>query len=446
MDYYSKYLKYKNKYLELKKSLYGGVNQLGIMYANVGVDSYGLPGAFCNQRLTDLTTSQLTLENLKHAFNLFTGENKDILLFSEFCFSELHNLILFLNERDRENIYGLVLLAQKRDNSVYSTSVDEREGRIKSGKVMISGYHPDAFGNHPDGYFKCFGYIYKTNILNFNVEQTQHNIRDNIIIQKLISINPDHIYTDGLITRTEIPIRDRLVYILKIYEFELNDYLTDPNNISSNILQYCGLATFTYTAPTPVSTPEAQPASTGKYRPPAMRVLEFVNDRLITFLIPHILRTRREVNMWKSQYDNIINKINTISLRENNNVYMIGDFNIRGSCNWRDLTPVNSDWRTPRLYISNEYIKEIEGENTLHTSNITNPVNLEQYYHNGTHLSAHKIISANAKNIILNRIEYTKPLRDSGTSWRNPRADSGTSWRSPRADSGTSWRSPRDTS
>jgi len=429
MDYYSKYLKYKNKYLELKKSLYGGVNQFGIMYANVGVDSYGQPGAFCNQRLTDLTTSQLTLENLKHAFNLFISVNKDILLFSEFCFSELHNLILFLNEQDTRNIYGLVLLAQKRDNSVYNTGIDEREERIKSDKVMISGYHPNAATDpavpdlsNKDGYFKCFGYIYKTNILNFNVVQTQDNINPNIRISRLISINPDHIYTDGLITRTEIPIGDRLVHILKIYEFELNDYLTDPNNISSNILQYCGLATFTYTAPTPVSTPEAQPASTGKYRPPAMRVLEFVNDRLITFLIPHILRTRREVNMWKSQYDNIINKINTISLRENNNVYMIGDFNIRGSRDWRDLRVESSNWGDfPLLsYISNEYIKEIERENTLHTVNITDSKILDQYKHGETkiELSVHKIISANAKNIIFNRIEYTNSPRGDTSSRR----------------------------
>ena len=40
MDYYSKYLKYKNKYLELKQSLYGG-DSLKIIYANVGIDFFG---------------------------------------------------------------------------------------------------------------------------------------------------------------------------------------------------------------------------------------------------------------------------------------------------------------------------------------------------------------------------------------------------------------------
>jgi hypothetical protein len=50
---------------------------------------------------------------------------------------------------------------------------------------------------------------------------------------------------------------------------------------------------------------------------------------------------------------------------------------------------------------------------------------LDQYKLNERELSAHKIISANAQNIILNRIEYTNPPRgdsrprDFGSSWRS---------------------------
>jgi hypothetical protein len=200
-EYYKKYLKYKTKYLELKNILRGGVDvDLTVLYANVGVDNVynnyeKMP--YCQQTGTQIRDyeheqrdksktgftsidsieiSELTLNNLKNAIDNLIETKIDVLMFCEFCFSQLHQLIEYLNVKDSANRYDILLIGQKRDDTLYG--VIDVLGVLKTEyNDIINGYHPDATTQYKDksgvdGYFKCFGYIYKKDKLTFNNAET----------------------------------------------------------------------------------------------------------------------------------------------------------------------------------------------------------------------------------------------------------------------------------
>ena len=397
-DYYLKYLKYKNKYLELKNKLKGGA-ELKIIYANVGVDKDGNP--YCD----DIYTPAKTAKQLNYVIDTYK-ENMDVLMFCEFCGSALNLLIDKLNSIDSSGeTYGLVLLAQKRDNKQYKTQEREDEKgiyyvsgetdifsdkkvkfeRFKKDFKPLHGYHPDVI--HPtltytedfpfNGYdfnFKFFGYIYRRSVVTFNLDQTFNNLGFRIPIQQISEsdLHLDKIYKDGSID-TDIkprssPVNTRPIHMVKLYDFNLTNF--DNNGISQNLLQYCGLATFNK-----ISEPQS----------------------MVTLLVPHLLGTRKYTKMWQSQFTHIANKIQTLQT-PTQYVYMMGDFNIR---------VYGEDWRILSDKKILETIQNIENENTLYTNNITatkdDTINLKY--------SVHKVILGTCKLSLLGNIyEQPRPI------------------------------------
>jgi len=396
-EYYSKYLKYKNKYLELKNKLKGGA-ELKIIYANVGVDKNGNP--YCDGRNTPARTA----DQLNLVIDRFHTENMDVLMFCEFCGSALNLLINKLNSIDPTGtIYGLVLLAQKRDNKQYKTQqikefkgeyylsgetyidnkkeifVQDKDKRTGKEKPLYN-YHPDVNLNmrnesHDfDGYdfnFKFFGYIYRQEVVEFNLEQTLHNLGFGIPIRKITEseLHLERIYKNGSIDpdikTSSSPVNTRPIHMVKLYDFNLDD-ISESKKVSQNLLQYCGLATFKK-----ISEPQS----------------------MVTLLVPHLLGTLElEEDMWIQQVKNIVNKISTLKT-ENHYVYMMGDFNICPITVWRNEER-NKQIGHELIFNS---IDRIEGENTLYTNNIEINGQVEFPY-NAIGYSAHDIILGTSHN------------------------------------------------
>lgn len=364
-NYYVKYLKYKNKYLELKQKLAGGNDGLKIMYSNVGVDAGERYTAFCNVFYNDKSVPEWTFINLQHVLEKMLEKDIDILVFIEFCFSELRTLIEYMNQDVRFQNYGLVLLAQKRDNTNYKPV--SKDGKHMAGDVELDGYHPDV--TRGDGYFKCFGYIYKKDKLIFNKEKTREEIGLVSVIQELTAINQKDIYRNGMpIGDASFPV-NRPVHILKIYDFSLSldDY--PGQKISRNILQYSGLAIFNTT---PIG--EAAPS-----------------QQLSAFLVPHFYKTRFQEDLWFPQFFNINEKIVQLKSQDIKS-YMIGDFNVRGFLKQWSTPPTNRllDMKGKFTEYA-ESIREVKGENTLYKNIVVDDV-IDQYKYQGTNISYHKIV------------------------------------------------------
>ena len=183
-------------------------------------------------------------------------------MFCEFCGSALHLLINKLNVIDPSgNIYGLVLLAQKRDNKQYKTQInrdvvysgetyiDENNNEIfvqytdRKTKELIkekqlNGYHPDishANARPFDGYdfnFKFFGYIYRQGVLQFNLEQTTTNL-DNLV--RIRTINQTNLHLDRYYANGIYKTSTNYLNLLLAKSYELITFETIKNIINYNI-------------------------------------------------------------------------------------------------------------------------------------------------------------------------------------------------------------------
>ena len=404
--YKLKYLKYKQKYLELKKILLGGVDvDLTVLYANVGADNvYGIPpkpskpdrpAAYCQQtgtrikdyehrnknfsRIDPIEISKLSLYNLKIAIDKLIEQDINVLMFCEFCFSQLHALIEYLNkEKDREYKYDILLIGQKRDDNLYD--VIEESGVQKTNdrdRIAINGYHPDAKTAYKsDGYFKCFGYIYKKDKLRFNNAKTLiQNRLDNssndfydIKIDKIDTLSGQHIYIGGNPTNTDIPV-ERNLHISKIYDYKHTGYIGYWNKLSNKyipslivecITQFSGLANFT------------------------------VGGKSIWMFVPHFSGTIKDTH-WNAQYINLLKRMQI--LETNNKIIMIGDFNVRIES---DPTYYNTIKHSiPPTNALHSFITQVSGENTLYLNKymqISPPDIITQPKLNDNFVSAHKFI------------------------------------------------------
>jgi hypothetical protein len=398
--YKLKYLKYKQKYLELKKILLGGVDvDLTVLYANVGADnvyddSYKkMP--YCQQTGTQIKDyehregnfspidpkeiSELSLDNLKNAINKLIKQDIDVLMFCEFCFSQLHALIEYLNGTDTTNKYDILLIGQKRDDIIYGIINDSGVYKTDRDKIAINGYHPDAttpYGDKLgiDGYFKCFGYIYKKEKLIFNYDETRRQNRINnsnverfkLNINEIDTLSKQDIYTGGISTSTPGNITvGRKLHICKIHDY---DHKGNTRNFSPVIVecitQFSGLANFT------------------------------VNGKSISMFVPHFSGIMEDTH-WVTQYINLLKRMQI--LETNNKIIMIGDFNVRkeGKPEYYNTNKDNKDLiRIPSTNTIHPLIKQVSGENTLYLDKYMqiSPEIIAQPQLNGNFVSAHKFI------------------------------------------------------
>jgi hypothetical protein len=177
-------------------------------------------------------------------------------------------------------------------------------------------------------------------------------------------------------------------------------YKEVKTSLSKNLLQYCGLATFNYIGKQP--------------------------DK-VTLMIPHVIGTRYYENAWYEQYNNIMEKINTIQ-KDNHYVYMMGDFNIRR---------YNGNWRIIKGRQIPDNIQDISYENTLYTNNIQN-----LKHHHKSDKSAHRVISGQCNPYDTRGTWGEAPVG----SWRKAPDDTRGTWGEAPDDTRGTWgKAPDDT-
>ena len=445
--YKLKYLKYKQKYLELKKILLGGVDvDLTVLYANVGADNVydsshtpkKMP--YCQQtgtqikdyehreknfsRIDPKEISELSLYNLKNAIDKLIEQDIDVLMFCEFCFSQLYALIEYLNkEKDREYKYDILLIGQKRDDDFYDVINDS--GVLKTNdrdKIAINGYHPDAttpYGNKlgVDGYFKCFGYIYKKDKLIFNFDETlRQNKIDNsdndiyqVKIDRIDTLSEQHIYIGGKTTQTDIRV-GRNLYISKIYDYTHGGKTTIRTPVIVEcITQFSGLANFT------------------------------VGGKSISMFVPHFNGTITD-NHWDAQYINLLKRMQI--LETNNKIIMIGDFNARKKSHPKYYNTIKHTIPIPPRNPFHSFITQVFGEHTLYLNKymqISPPESIDQPKLNDNFVSAHKFIKLTLR---IPDVEQQVPAA-SAVSAQPPQPAPQPSWRQPPQPAPQpSWRQP----
>ena len=313
-SYRDKYLKYKMKYKELK-NIIGGHNNLKVIYANIGRDFEFKENKAVSVRIANCNipgTAEITLHNIKLCVDKVKLTSPDIFIFVEFCYSQLHELIDYMEQKIPA--YDLLLIAQNRDLEIYT----ERN------KI---GYHPPIFGLQVDSYYKCYGYIYRRDLLEFNERKTLEHIRRTEInsISHINGYTQNHIQisgsehirfkpinriameeyitiknADGTISNAQ-PLSDaerrkqRFVNVTVLDRYSYYHTGT-KSNISSCILQYCGIAVF--------------------------NVKEV---GLMRIFLPHFIGSYENMALWNTQFRNICENIDI----NHDRFILFGDMNLR---------------------------------------------------------------------------------------------------------------------
>ena len=314
-DKYLKYkMKYKMKYKELQ-SLCGGDNGLKVIYANVGRDFEFEENKAVSFRIANCNipgTAEITLHNIKLCVDKVKVTSPDIFIFVEFCYSQLHELIDYMEQEIPQ--YNLLLIAQNRNLEIYNDP----------NKI---GYHPPIFGLQVDSYYKCYGYIYRRDLLEFNERKTLEHIRRTEInsISHINGYTQNHIHISGSehirfkpIHRTDMqeyitiknvdgtisnaqPLSDaerrrqRFVNVTVLDRYSYYHTGT-TSNISRCILQYCGIAVF--------------------------NVREVGSMRIF---LPHFIGSYGVIDSWNTQFRNICENIDI----NHDRFILFGDMNIR---------------------------------------------------------------------------------------------------------------------
>jgi len=351
-DFKLKYLKYKLKYLQLKKlHQFGGEpGDINVLYANVGRDyedasntislntrNRNTNKAFCDYKNGDTDTyetAQITLENLKKCLTHMVTNNIKLLTFNEFCYSKLEDLNQWMDQNDEFVNLDIILIAQNHDDIIYTSKTKPNgyypqdikyETQSPEEKILIKLSNPiknketnnyeykddEHFAGSfvKDSYYKCFGFIYDKTLLEFNEDITRDFIRK-INMRGPYTYNSNPTILNGplqtTITRPEISFKalplskNRNIKVIERY-----DYLVGTLNkdlVSENILQFCAFSSF-------------------KNR---QTNLDFV------LYNTHFSGTLKDnSDRWIKQYSNIIKFI-----KENGQqveIFIIGDFNIRSN-------------------------------------------------------------------------------------------------------------------
>jgi hypothetical protein len=334
VNYREKYLKYKMKYIELKKIQMGGaLNDINVLYANVGRDfstpTEGLAGlkAYCDYKNRDNildNTSLITLDNLKKCLDYVAQQNIELLTINEFCYSKLYELILYINSDRKFNDYDIILIAQNRDNRVYNCKLKKIEGyhphirplnsdEIQKDVENITTFIKSTYDREPtkydfnshknDSYFKCFGFIYNRNIIDFNLIETQSKISNHLKNPALRFTKIENLLGDHVYPRNPINIDlnvQRNLYVINRFDYRLE--VVSKDIISEYLLQYCAFSCFKN----------------------KITNLEFI------LYNTHFIGTLKDNRAnWIEQYNNIIEFIKDNNKQEQ--TFIIGDFNIRSN-------------------------------------------------------------------------------------------------------------------